>query len=753
MRWRPSPYFLVVVACVIAGLLALITTTLPAPAPVDAAAREFSAERAVARVSALLGDERPHPVASPANQAVRGRLIAQLEELGVEPELQRSFSCSDRGVCAWVENVIVRLPGEAEVPAIALAAHYDSVSAGPGAADDLQGVGTVIECLRALLDSRARRGPSYRPLVAVFTDGEEVGLLGARAFTRHPLFTDVAVMINVEARGTEGRPQMFEASAGNHRLIGAVASSERLPMTTSLAYEIYRRMPNDTDLSVWMRGGAQGLNFAFIGGVRRYHTPRDDLAHLDHGSVQVQGAAVLSTTRALLADRQPLEPTVDAAYTDLFGALLLRWSAPTGVILAVLALLGLLGAAVRARSAGAVRLAGLAAALAVVLLTPIIAAAGGYALLWLTGALSSPLGPFPTAPGLALLAVAAAASSSTLLAIGPLARRIGAPSLALGAGLLWAGLGLATALLLPGASALLLPTALVSAIGLLIASSRRGAESYLAATLVSGAVAFAILVPHVQILADAVGLNGLMVGAAVGWMWTAALPTLAAERGDLGLRALAWGLVGLTVIGGGLSAVTPRATADQPHRLNFLHVSDLDRASSVIAIESSLAVDRLPEALTGAPWSSPSPVLPWSGRSMPTTAAATVAEAGPELEVRALTPLAEGRTIRALIRARPGAALVHVVLPELLSITIEGETVDVAGLRGVAGGAKTVTIWGPPPTGVEVVATVSGEQPWVVADALLGLPAGDRGLAEARPEELVASQWGDLSLAYRAFSP
>jgi len=753
MRWRPSPYFLVVVACVIAGLLALITTTLPAPAPVDAAAREFSAERAIARVSSLLGEERPHPVASTANEAVRRRLVAQLEELDVEPELQRSFTCSERGVCAWVENVLVRLPGEAEIPAIALAAHYDSVSAGPGASDDLQGVGTIIECLRALLDDRARKGPSYRPLVVVFTDGEEVGLLGARAFARHPLFAEVGVMINVEARGTEGRPQMFEASAGNHRLIDAVASSERLPLTTSLAYEIYRRMPNDTDLSVWMRAGAQGLNFAFIGGVRRYHTPRDDLAHLDHGSVQVQGAAVLSTTRALLADRQPLEPTVDAAYTDLFGAVLLRWSAPTGVLLAVLALLGLLGAARRARSAGEIRIAGLGAAFAMVLLTPPLAAAGGHALLWLTGALSAPLGPFPTSPGLALVAVASAASSATLLLLRPLARRIGAPSLALGAGLLWAGLGLATALLLPGVSALLLPTALVSAIGLLIASGRGGAESYLAATLVSGAVAFTILVPHVQSLADAVGLSGLMVGAAVGWMWTAALPTLAAERGDIGLRALTWGLVALTAIGGTLSALAPRATSDLPHRLNFLHVSDLDRASSVIAMESPLSVARLPEALADFPWSSPSAVLPWSGRSMPTTAAATVATAGPELEVRALKPVVGGREVRALVRARPGAALVHLLIPELVSVTIEGEAVDVAGLRSVAGGARAMTIWGAPAAGVELIATVSGEQAWIVADALLGLPAGDRGLAEARPEELVASQWGDLSLAYRAFTP
>ncbi len=560
-------------------------------------------------------------------------------------------------------------------------------------------------------------------------------------------------MINVEARGTEGRPQMFEASAGNHRLVGAVASAERLPLTTSLAYEIYRRMPNDTDLSVWMRAGAQGLNFAFIGGVRRYHTPRDDLAHLDTSSVQVQGAAVLSTTQALLADREPLEPTVDAAYVDLFGAVLLRWSAPVGLLLAVLALLGLLAATVRARIAGELRLGRLGAAFAIVLLTPLMAAIAGHGILWLIAALSAPLGPFPTSPQLALGSVAALASAASLLTIAPLARRVGAPALALASGLLWALLALATALLLPGGSALLLPTALLAALGLLIASGRGGERNYLAATLVSGAVAFAVFVPLVESLADAIGLSGLLVGAAVGWMWTAALPTLAAKRGDLGLRGLVLGLAGAALIGGALTAKAPRATFDQPHRLNFLHVSDLDGGAGLVAMESRLSAEALPEVLSAMDWSAPRAPLPWSGRTMPTLPASTVAKAGPEVEFPSVTAVPEGRSVRTRVRPRPGAAIVHLMIPELVAMTIEGETVDTSEFRAGTAGTKVVTLWGAPEDGFEFIATVSGEGSWLVADALLGLPEGDRSLAEARPEEVVASQWGDLSIAYRQVTP
>jgi len=660
--------------------------------------------------------------------------------------------------------VIVRLPGAAKTPAIGLAAHYDSVSAGPGAADDLQGVATVIECLRIMKLSMTENMSTRtdddaqiarrRPLVAVFTDGEEVGLLGARAFSRHPLFAETAVMINVEARGTSGRPQMFEASAGNHRLIGAVARSRRLPMTTSLAYEIYRRMPNDTDLSVWMRAGAQGLNFAFIGGVRRYHTPRDDLAHLDLRSVQLQGEAVLATTQALRADLEPMLPTVDAAYADLFGAILLRWRAPVGTLLAALALLALLAAAYRARRAGDLRIATLGGAFGVLLLTPILAAAGGYGALWLVAALSRPLGAFPTTADAALAMVVGAATCTSLLILRPLALRIGAAPLAIASGILWAAAALAAALLLPGAGSAVLPTALACAVGLLIASGRGEPRDYLASTLIAGALAFALFIPLVISLADAIGLSGGIVGAAVGWMWTAALPGLAAERRDPGLRALLVACLGATTALAISSATAGRSTVDQPARANLIHVSDLDRGEGRIALELPRN-DTSPPAqlLRAAEWSEPTPVLPWSGRALRTTRSSTIAADGPELIVHDDRNLDGVRGITATLRARPGSALIRLVIPQPQTLTVQGEALDVATLRSLPNGARVVTIWGPPAAGVKIFAELRDDTPWILADALLGLPDADRAIAQARPEDVVPYRWGDLSVAVREVSP
>jgi hypothetical protein len=90
---------------------------------------------------------------------------------------------------------------------------------------------------------------------------------------------------------------MFETSAGNAWLIDALASAVPRAEAMSVAYEIYRLLPNDTDLTVFKRGGLNGMNFAFIGHPEFYHRPQDDVAHLDQRSVQENGNYALGLAR------------------------------------------------------------------------------------------------------------------------------------------------------------------------------------------------------------------------------------------------------------------------------------------------------------------------------------------------------------------------------------------------------------------------------------------------------------------------
>jgi hypothetical protein len=115
---------------------------------------------------------------------------------------------------------------------------------------------------------------------------------------------------------------------------------------------VYEKLPNDTDLSVFLAAGWTGLNFAFIGDFRRYHTPRDDLAHLDTRSLEHLGQGALAGLRAL--DELDLSmPHVDRpgrVWHDVFGRFVVGWPRGWSVPLAIAALILVVFAARRARA-------------------------------------------------------------------------------------------------------------------------------------------------------------------------------------------------------------------------------------------------------------------------------------------------------------------------------------------------------------------------------------------------------------------
>jgi hypothetical protein len=283
--------------CALAGGLALWAAiglwppSRVAPAPAGAAAGEFSAERAMAHVRAIA--QRPHPVGSPDHDRVRDYLAGAFRELGTPAAVEAGVGEFKR-YTGHVENLVARLPGTANTRPVMLAAHYDSTPRGPGAGDDAHGVAVLFETLRAL-----RAGPPLRnDVIFLVTDGEEAGMLGAALFVKeHPWRNLPGVVLNFEARGTGGRPSMFETSAGNEWMIRNLRAAAPWANASSLAFEVYRRMPNDTDLTVFKRAGLPGLNFAFIEHVERYHHPQDDPDHLDRSSLQEQGNYALALTR------------------------------------------------------------------------------------------------------------------------------------------------------------------------------------------------------------------------------------------------------------------------------------------------------------------------------------------------------------------------------------------------------------------------------------------------------------------------
>jgi len=109
--------------------------------------------------------------------------------------------------------VIVRVPGtRSSAPDVLITAHYDSVPVGPGAGDDGVSVAAMLETMRALKAGK----PLKNDVVFLFTDGEELGWLGAKAFAQQdPEMDRVGVAFAFEGWPKSGPTEMRATSPGD----------------------------------------------------------------------------------------------------------------------------------------------------------------------------------------------------------------------------------------------------------------------------------------------------------------------------------------------------------------------------------------------------------------------------------------------------------------------------------------------------------------------------------------------------------
>ena len=284
----------------------------------------FSADRAVRHLAVIA--EKPHPIGSAEHSVVRDYLVRELSNAGLEPQIQQATIATEKGPpieVSTVENVLARLKGTSSGKAVLLVAHYDSVPDSFGASDDGSSVAALLETLRAL-----KAGPPLKnDVVFLFTDAEESGLLGARAFVdEHPWAKDLGVVLNFEARGNSGPVIMFETTDDNGWLIRQFAHASPFPVAHSLSYEIYKLLPNQTDFNVFRKAGFAGFNFAQIDGLSHYHTSFDNRQAVDEGSLQHHGSYALALTRYF--GNLDLSQTKErnAVYFDLFGNVLVHYS-------------------------------------------------------------------------------------------------------------------------------------------------------------------------------------------------------------------------------------------------------------------------------------------------------------------------------------------------------------------------------------------------------------------------------------------
>jgi hypothetical protein len=652
-------------------------TARPQAAPLNTAPEIFAAARAEQVLARILGPEKPHPVSTDENARVRARIVNELVALGLHPAVYHSFACHDPHaagvlICASVNDIIADVkPGAGG--AIMLLAHYDSVPAGPGAADDESGVATVIETARALV---ARGLRSRHPIVALLSDGEEADLLGAAAFLHDPkLKARVGAVINVEARGNQGSSFLFQTSPGDGPLIDLYAKNTTDYATSSVYHEIYRFLPNDTDLTLFIGDGFPSFNFAYVGGLPDYHTASDTRAHLDPVSLQQQGDNMLGLASALEETDFSRLHGQDDIYLDILGRWLPRAPQNWALPLAISAFVILLVAAFLARGAS-LSTAEWLRAFAITPVLLFVAVASGFVLHTIAGFISGMPEPAYAHPAALRIALALELGGAALLV-----SRFTFPRIAAAAVWFWlAGLGVIAAIVVPGFSPYFLVPSFAGAVVLVVAAFAPGRwDSMFSASAMLLASLVALLIW------SALGTSGeTLMGLSFHPLFTVpfalALSTLVPLLARFEMPRLSWAsLTAALFVGAIFAAVVqgfePAYSKASAQRLNITYVQGRTRAYWAVD-----AAAPMPTALRAVAQFSQ-----WPERLVPEMPRAYVAPAGagrfplPTATVIARPPAGGTRRVTLLFHGSESSNQMYLAIPKaarLEAIDINGWHVD-----------------------------------------------------------------------------
>jgi Peptidase family M28 len=761
--------------------------------PESAPPTEFSAVRAMRYIREIA--RAPHPVGSADHARVRDYLLHQLTALGLEPTVGKTVAMlADYGVAATVENVLARKRGTSAGPAVLLVAHYDSVPAGPGAGDDGAGVATLLETARAL-----GAGPPLRhDVIFLFSDGEELGLLGASAFAaEHPWKQDVAAVLNFDNRGTRGAVLMYETSPGNLALVRDLASAVPAPRASSLSAAVARLMPNSTDFYVLRKAGLAGLNFAFIGAPQNYHTRQDSPENVDLRTLQQSGNDALPLARRLAdADLSQLARVggANAVYFNPAGNWLVvypeAWARPFAI--GVLALFLLVAAVGFVRAV--VRVNGVLLALLLCVLSLLAAwRAADWMAVYLPRFHAYPgnVGPYLYHPVYAAaLACLVAGLTFALWEIGNLRWE----EIALAGTGVWTAAAMALSFRFPEASYLavwpLVPILAVLGIALARPSRDAGGRGTVLAVLawlsaVPTVLLLAPLLPSVQLALgiSALGAPGQAVIVALSlWLLASVLAPCAPEiPGRVARLSLIFLVAGAALLAFGLATVRYNDQHPRPEWMAYVQDADDSTSQWMSEADTSALFTGIPHVdpwrtqyLTATPITTYSPIpLPGRANMMCWSHPAPRLDlTPPAAEVLSDTRKDSSRELRIVLHSPPGVArlTVQAEAQKILALRLNGREVGQRRVTGPAAGALVMhgapfrpreqrEIWSllyaaPPAEGLEIEVAVPAGSPveLTVADISDGLPAISGRAFSPRPPSVTARQLADMTVVIRSFT-
>jgi Peptidase family M28 len=745
--------FVLITGAAVYGIVTSATLygTVPDPVPGSAPATEFSSERAREHVRVIARE--PHTMDTPENAAVRDYLVEELGALGLEPDVQKTtaahyLSLAGVAEAGTPENVLARLKGTNDGgKAFVLMAHYDSVSTAPGAGDDGAGVAAMLETLRAL-----KAGPPLKnDVIFLFTDGEERGLLGARAFVdSHPWAKDVGVVLNLEARGNTGPAIMVRSNDENGWLIREFAEAAPYPFATSDTAAFYEFSGAGSDLSVFMDAGLAGMDVAHTEGHAYYHTPLDNPEELDERSLQHTGSYALALTRHFGNVSLDHTKAPDEIYFNVFGFMVHypeAWAVP------LMAFVVLLFVAVAAFGFKRKQLTfgGIGFGFLALLASMVVAALGVY-LLWTPIHALHPGGIWALQYKALLFWTGFAGLSVAITAAlyAGFRKWIRVANLAVGALLWWLLLTVVTAVSFPPASYLFIWPLLFSLVGLgvLFALGDRAISPWLPfAALTLGAIpavflfvygVYGVTATQGLLLSSAVPVFALAIVLMVGLL----IPHL-----DLVAKPNRWVLPGsAAVLGLGLllaGILTAGFDARHPRPNSILYALNADTGKAIWQ-----SGDEAPDAWTAqflgadAEEGSVADYLGGEAEGLHSEAP-TVELATPSIELLDDRSRDGVRTLRMRVTAPPKANVVVVEADAVAQVV--GAAVNGESLPEATGGipAWTLNYWNPRSEGVDLALEVKGAGPLTITarSGTPGLPDIPGKRYRDRPPDMMPIAW------------
>ena len=515
---------------------------------------------------------------------------------------------------------------------------------------------------------------------------------------------------------------MFETSRPNAAPIAILKAAVGHPIANSLSTDVYRLMPNYTDVNSFSERGWLTLNLAPIGNETRYHSPGDDLAALDSATLQHMGDQTLALA-ATLANGPP-GPSGDRIFMDVAGHGLVTLPLVIGAGLLIGLLVGFLVISVKR--------GGLARGAAVTVGTIV----GSGVLTWLALALIGAVrsGMFWRAhPVWTHLATYASVMLAAAVLLATVGRRLETRQLRPVSWFVYLVIGAVIGLIAPGGIIFFLFPPLLTLIGMLARSWWRPAEAIGSAAgllflyLTWGAM--------LGLLEELLNSGPMWAFAPLGTLLI--LPVLIEAKPLIDaaqLRGAAIITGSMAFIGWAAVAAAPAYSADRQQMFVIEHVTDVQGGKARWSVRNGHAA--LPDAYSDRRdwrWAK----LPYAeSRRWLADAPAAANDKAPGVEPTSSVRNGRQRTISLRLRSY-GAERISLVAPEGARIRAAGATGFVRPIdSGAEEGQYSVSCSGRSCDGMTLEIVTDNPSPigFIVVGAHSGLPPSAQPLIAARPK-------------------